>query len=549
MADVIVPIIILVIILIQMYFFFMNFRRMIEFRNIFAEESSWSINKNVQTDFVSGISGKGNKVFMSIVDSINKYLGNNSGSVIDFHLLKDAVDRHSDSVEEDINTQTPVPLYCGLAGTMAGVILGLFPLIKSGALIYLLSGKIPYGMTKIAIDQVAANGINELLSGVAWAMIASICGIFLTTLNSLLFKKHKLKEESGKNSFLAWMQSRLLPELSTDTSGALNKLVKNLNKFNDDFSKNTENFKKILISVNGVYQTQDNIIENVRQMDVMKMAKSNVMVLKELQSCTCQIEKFSEYLTSINEYTNVVKSFTSKFDSESDRLHILEEIRNFFNRHKDEIAKQTADSDDALKIALVSLKETSIANVSEFKKELVDQSECFKEMLNEEKNAFEEFSKELKAKFSDQMEQVPMLEKNLKEISSIPAALDKLITRIEQSNETLASNVNKTMNATIHALMSKQPKAETRVDVGTETYSYNTIPLWMKWTVIGGVLVIALASITNTTYNIVNSLDNENKLVHTYKQFNHQQTAEFVVNDQTVIDSVYTDSLDQVNKN
>lgn len=126
MTDIIVPIIIVSIILLQFYFFFMNFIRMIEFRNIFKEESTWNINKNIQTEFVSGISGKGNRVFMSIINSINKYLENNSGSVIDFQLLKDAVDRHSDSVEEDINTQTPVPLYCGLAGTMAGVIFGLF---------------------------------------------------------------------------------------------------------------------------------------------------------------------------------------------------------------------------------------------------------------------------------------------------------------------------------------------------------------------------------------------------------------------------------------
>lgn len=43
--------------------------------------------------------------------------------------------------------------------------------------------------------------MSDLLTGVAWAMVASIFGIGLTTLNSLLFKKCKLQEESGKMIF------------------------------------------------------------------------------------------------------------------------------------------------------------------------------------------------------------------------------------------------------------------------------------------------------------------------------------------------------------
>ena len=51
-----------------------------------------------------------------------------------------------DSVENDINTLTPVPLYCGLAGTMAGVIVGLSSLLTTGSITDLLSsgsGNIP----------------------------------------------------------------------------------------------------------------------------------------------------------------------------------------------------------------------------------------------------------------------------------------------------------------------------------------------------------------------------------------------------------------------
>ena len=187
-----VLIIVAFIIALQIFFFVKNVIRMQEYKQIFADESSWGIAHNSETKFVSGIYGKGNNIFESIKDSINKYLENNSGSVIDFSLLKDAVDRHCDSVENDINTLTPTPLYCGLAGTMAGVIVGLSSLITTGSITALLSsGSGDFGS--------AANGVNDLLSGVAWAMLASIMGILLTTIASLLFKRYKLQGESHES--------------------------------------------------------------------------------------------------------------------------------------------------------------------------------------------------------------------------------------------------------------------------------------------------------------------------------------------------------------
>lgn len=60
---------------------------MCEFRNIFKENQSWTLLYDSETNFVNGISGKGNKVFDAIVHSINKYLGSSSGSVIVFRTI------------------------------------------------------------------------------------------------------------------------------------------------------------------------------------------------------------------------------------------------------------------------------------------------------------------------------------------------------------------------------------------------------------------------------------------------------------------------------
>lgn len=488
--SLLVPIIVAAIIVLQVFFFVKNVFRMREYKKIFAEERSWGIAHNPETKFVSGIYGRGNKVFESIKDSINKYLENNSGSVIDFSLLKDAVDRHCDSVENDINTLTPTPLYCGLAGTMAGVIVGLSSLITTGSITDLLSsGSGDFGS--------AASGVNDLLSGVAWAMLASIMGILLTTIASLLFKRYKLQGESGKNTFLAWLQAKLLPELPSDTSDALNRLVKNLNKFNSTFAENTSSLRGALREVNESYRIQGDIIKAVHDMDVMKMAKANVRVLEELMECTDKLEQFNEYLDDIHGYTDAIHTFTTQFEQEANRLHVLEEIQQFFMRHKAEIAKDSADVDVALRNALRTLKETASSNTSELNSTLVQQAEEFKRIIADERESFERLNGELRAQFGTELNQIPMLQKQLAEIAGIPGKLDKLIDRMERSNSLLASQVSGTMTRTAKELTSVSSKGE------SSPYSVQPmLPEWMKWTIVVSVVLIALACISNTVYNI-----------------------------------------------
>lgn len=485
-----VPVIIIAIICIQVFFFVKNLLRMNQFSKIFSEESSWRLRRNEQTNLVDGVYGAGNTIFESIKNSINKYLGNNSGSVIDFGLLKDAVDRHCDSVENDIATQTPIPLYWGLAGTMAGVIIGLTDLLKSDAILTLMGSS--GGVINVASEN-AALGINALLSGVAWAMLASIIGILLTTANSLLFKRCKLKEENGKNSFLAWMQSELLPELPSDTSQALNNLVKNLNKFNNTFKENTSNLGNALNAVNQSYAIQAEIIKAVHDMDVMKMANANVRVLQELKECTDKLEAFNDYLDDIEGYTSAIHRFEAQFGEQADRLHILEEIRDFFRRHKSEIAKTTADADKTLQDSLENIKESTSENVNEMQKRFVEQSEHFKKILEDEKEAFERFITQMNAQFCAQMSNMPQLAKQLEEISSIPVRLDKLIDKVEKSNAKLASDISFALK---QSMQTAKVTAQLSSDGGT-VIAGPSMPSWMKWTAISALVIIAAACVFN----------------------------------------------------
>lgn len=458
-----VPVIVVCIICLQIFFFARNLQRMYVFRNIFSRPETWKVKKDDNTGFVNGIEGHGNNVFYSIRESINKYLGNMAGSVIDFQLMKDAIDRHCDSVEEEISTQTPVPLYCGLAGTMIGVIIGLGSLLYTGSIDALIGGAGTGNVTPAQAQKMmtaAASGINELLTGVAWAMVASICGIALTTINSLLYKGCKLNEEKEKNDFLVWMQSHLLPELPGDTSDALTRLVRNLNEFNSTFSENTNELRDALKGVNESYAYQAEIIQNVHDMDVMKMARANVNVLRELQECTDKLETFNTYLDSIKGYTDSIQKFNEQFNEEAERLHVMEEIRDFFERNKAEIARNVTDEDDMLKRALESLKETSSQSVDELKVSLTEQSDKFKAL-----------NKQMCDEYTQRLGEMPKLQTQLEEVAQIPKHLTSLAHRIEMSNQELVDKINRTLK--LFAKSSDSPNV-------SSSGSVSSMPGWMK---------------------------------------------------------------------
>ena len=501
--DIIVPVIIIGIVSLQIFFFLKNLQRMKEFKDIFKEADSWNILYDEESHFVSSIAGKGNETFQAIKFSINKYLRSHTGSVVDFNLLKDAVDRHCDSVEEDINTQTPVPLYCGLAGTMIGVIIGLSSLLYTNSITSLLGGNKAKNNTEIVqqtkdseteadehISQ-AADGVNDLLTGVAWAMLASILGIGLTTANSLFFKKYKLEEESGKNDFYAWMQSLLLPELPSDTSDILQKLVSNLNRFNNVFSKNTKELGSTLSEVNRSYEIQADIIGYLQEMDIERVSAANILVLKELQGCTNELKEFQTYLKSVQGYTTSIQKFTELFNSESERLHVLEDIKTVFQGNKDLIAKDLTSSQDLLKESMIQMRRATEDTVEELRKALTN------EMDN-----FDKLNKQLESKFTEQLEKMPKLYESLNSISKIPSKLEDLAQQLIKGNERTASALEYKMDSFL---------SEISQHTNTET-SYHPskrMPLWQKMA-IGTTLFIVCFSGLFTSFMVYKTYELQN---------------------------------------
>ena len=144
---------------------------------------------------------------------------------------------------------------------------------------------------------------------------------------------------------------------------------------------------------------------------------------------------------------------------EKEELEVLIEIRDFFRRHKQEIARELGESDNALREALKEIKDTSFYSVTELKRQLVEQSETFKDIINEERDSFIDVSNTVKEQFDKQVKAYPQIVERLEDLSEIPHKL--------QYNWQLVENVN----SMIRRIDMRRDEAQVR---------QNRIPVWLR---------------------------------------------------------------------
>lgn len=361
-----------------------------------------------------------NEVTFRIEESINMYLLNNKGAVSDFNLIKDIVERNCDTLEAKINSQTPLPLYLGLMGTVAGIILGLFTIQLNGGFAHI------------------EDGIEPLIEDVATAMIASFMGIGFTTLTLWKAKQGKSMVENNKNVFYTWFQANLLPVISESAVSAITLLQKNLNRFNHSFSKTADRLEEKLQGVGDVYAGQIEILEKLETIDVKKMAMVNVKLLSELDKSMGNIKKFSQYLNSATEYLDAVRELNGKLDQHLERTEALGVVSDFYknqmkeiNLRQDAIRSAVVSVDDVMKSALATLESNSEKGLQSVQQAFLNQMQAMQKMVGEQ-------TKQLAA----QMKQMPEMLQQLGKISTMTSKLDQLASRIEKSNKQLADSIS-----------------------------------------------------------------------------------------------------------
>ena len=508
---IIIGIIIAVLIGLQIYIFVRNLIQMHAFRRTFGQpdtKGTYSAKKNDNNQVIGVQSDFENEYFDRIQDSIGEYMEANAGGTIDFQLIKDAVDRNCDSVEEDCNAQVPLPLYIGLAGTMLGIIVGIGYLWVTSQLDTLLDLTQQVDTSNGTNVTDGSDGIKTLLSGVAMAMIASISGLTFTTIATWIFKGIKLEVEIGKNSFFTWMQSNLLPEVASDAVDALRKLGRTLGTFNRDFARNSEVFGQTMDRILGVNSTQNELLTNVEKMNtqIEEMSKRNLEVAGRLSGVMSVLNDFANYIQSINGYTTSLQRFTTMFNSEADRLHVLESMKEFFDlqgqrlkEREDALKKGMGKLDNALLEGTGQLKNRFSDSNDELKKLMTQQKEQFKTLLSAQTNMFEDAHKTLINSMKTELSALPQ---TAAAINAIPEKINSLLAGYKKENDKLVDQLSRslsTMNRTL-AEIGAQGAVVTDKNGETVIRPTSAFPKWMNFVIVTLVGIMAAACVANTYF-------------------------------------------------
>lgn len=266
-----------------------------------------------------------NDVAIEIQRVTNNYLIRNKGAASDYGLIKDIVERNCSSIEEEIEAQTPWPLYFGLMGTMAGIIYGV--------------GSIGLNEGFEQFVQHPELYIGNLMGDVASAMIVSFFGIGFTTYLSHLAKSSKTIVETKKNSFYSWFQAELMPIITKENATeGLRRLEDNLNRFNDSFETNVKELSKTFTLVKGTAKDQATILTSLENMDLPKMASANVKIITKFNETVGRLEDFNAYIEYAQKVLDEIKGRNDAVKEVA--ISVEDNLDKVFNHLKNSTEKQ-----------------------------------------------------------------------------------------------------------------------------------------------------------------------------------------------------------------
>ena len=395
-----------------------------------------------------------------VVKTINNYLKKNKGGAADFHLIKDIVERHTDSIDEEINHKLPVPIYLGLMGTVLGIIIGLYSL------------SFEYNPATNALNgELFVNSVDGLITGVKQAMICSFVGLGLTTLlSSWRYMGAKSKLEAQKNAFYDFIQTRLLPQMTKDAASTILALQSNLEKFNTSFEENIKGFGGIMDEIHTAFDSQVALQKELKKMDLTQVANLNANVLVQLRNSMTEFEKFTQYLGQMNSF---VRSTAKLTDSINDQLQRTEAVETITNAMQDTIQKNQLVM-EKLRVFLerVNEQEAVVTAAGEIDSTMAQAIEELKTHAQEQINSIRTYTTEATEDLHDLVTSERGHLRKLDNLGKLDE-LDKLVSAITSMKED-----NRTMNSALENKI--ETLAHAVIDNTKAQRGESGIPSWLK---------------------------------------------------------------------
>ena len=376
-----------------------------------------------------------NETLNDILTSVNGYLLRNKGAVSDFNLVKDIVDRNIDKVDDEISNNIPTPLYLGLMGTMLGIV---------GGLIF---------MPSLSSDDTsnAIGGIDALLGGVKIAMVASVVGLLLTIISNYYFFKARKQVEHQKHDFFTFIQTRLLPILSKNTSSSIYSLQTNLLKFNQDFSTNMRSFSSTVNEVKQTFDSQLEVVQELKRIDVANIAKYNIDVMQQMQASFKKLQDLSAYLDNMNGFIGNTRDLNLAVNQQLQKVGEISELINRFDSNAGTISEtstyfknqfKTFDSrEQAMQDRLAEFDKNTSKMIDNLETSFSKRLQNFNDKDVEISSGFEKLFSDLrtmtKEVFEDEGSNISEIKKEVDNIKDVKAELSGLNTKVNQQDSAI----------------------------------------------------------------------------------------------------------------
>lgn len=376
----IVAAIVIVVIAWQFASYWANEKRIDRIKHLFPEQNNSIVVKanEITTIYNEEASGE----FKETLEDINSYLAKNKNKTFDYHILKEIVDRNSQSLEDEVDTMLSTPLYLGLIATIFGIAFGVVVFAWKD-LANLLAGA-----------NMNPEGIRILLTDVGIAMAASLCGVFFTKQSTTHYNEAKTSMTKNKNRFLTWIQTDLMSKLSDDITGALIRMTQDLNEFNSSFAKNTKELKETLKTVNDNYEGQVKLLDAIDKIKINKIAKANIEVYDRLHGCTEELENLFTILSDSESYVAKVTELNSKLGSIEERTQLFEELGNYFKNEVEYVKdrqgmmrQQMSGLDSVLQDALSNMGDSLTLSLLNLTNVFQTQNQRIQQLIDEQQQA------------------------------------------------------------------------------------------------------------------------------------------------------------------
>lgn len=415
----------------------------------------------------------------------------------DIASIKELVDSQIRMKEDEVESLMPVPQYYGLGGTLAGIIFGVILLLCSKDLKVMMT----------AADSIekgsAGDGISSLLWGVVIAMITTLVGIALSTSNSKKMSEAMTECGNNRDGFFEWLQENLAISSSASITEAFDRMSDNLADFNNTFVSNTADLGNALKNVNDTYTQQRELLDSINKLDVPKTAAANVKVLKELKSCCEQIDRFNQYLFSVNTYIQTMDSLNQSLNQQWIKTGEIDEMARYFRSQNEQITSRNAIMNEAvgridftLKQGLDALSSNSAGYLQQMENASNEQLSKLNIFNEQQVTLIANMNSNMKAsilkqetELTEKLHNISDIVDGLKQLPLLQEEISKLSGQIVKQNDNLSKQ-----NENIAKLFEKTNLLANNIGgVPTSPTDHESLPMWIQVTLAASAAVLALS--------------------------------------------------------